>query len=106
MLSLIAALALFAAPDPAAAPPEPPAKPAALGPPVTVSPVTSEAQIVYGIVEGKGQPKGKRVCFNDAVSGSKIPTKRCMDRQEFEQRQRDARDQIQRIQSDVRVPGG
>ena len=103
MLSMIAALVIFAAGDPAAEPP--PAKPAAPGQPVTVAPVTSEAQIVYGIVEGKGQPKGKRVCFNDAQSGSKIPTKRCMDRQEFEQRQRDARDQLQRIQADIRAPG-
>ena len=107
MLSLIAALALFAAADPAAAPAQPPpAKPGTLGPPVTVAPVTSEAQIVYGVVEGKGQPKGKRVCFNDAVLGSKIPTKRCIAREEFEQRQRDARDHMQRIQADVRAPSG
>ena len=43
-------------------------------------------------------------CFNDAVLGSKIPTKRCIAREEFEQRQRDARDHMQRIQADVRSP--
>ena len=97
MLSFILAAALQAA---AAAPPSEPAK----LPPTTVAPVTAEAQIVYGVVEGKGQPKAKRVCFNDAQLGSKIPTKRCISREEFEQRQRDNRDQIQRIQADARAP--
>ena len=97
MLPLILAAALQA--GAAAAPPEP-AKP----PPTTVSPVTAEAQIVYGVVEGKGQPKGKRVCFNDPVSGSKIPTKRCMDREEFERRQRDNREYMRRLQDDARAP--
>lgn len=98
MLSLILAAALQAA-APAAAPAAEPANP-----PTNVSPVTSEAPIVYGIVEGKGQPKPKRVCFNDPVLGSKIPTKRCMDRDEFERRQHDARDYTRRIQDDARAP--
>ena len=98
MLSLVLAAALQA--TPAAAPAEPPKAPA----PTTVAPVTSEAPIVYGVVEGKGQPKSKRVCFNDAESGSKIPTKRCMDREEFERRQRDNRDYMRRLQDDARAP--
>ena len=101
LLIAFTALALFAAADPPAAPP---AKPTAVGQPVTVAPVTSEAQIVYGVIEGKGQPKAKRVCFNDAQLGSKIPTKRCISREEFEQRQRDNREHLQRIQSDARAP--
>ncbi|MBL8771454.1 MAG: hypothetical protein JNK30_08740 [Phenylobacterium sp.] len=92
MLSLILAAALLQAD----------ASPAA---PVTVAPVTSEgAQIVYGLVEGKGQAKSKRVCFNDAMLGSKIPTKRCMDREEFERRQRDNREFTRKIQDDARAP--
>ncbi|MBX3484238.1 hypothetical protein [Phenylobacterium sp.] len=85
-------------------PATPPASP---GQTVTVAPVTAEGQaITYGIIEGKGQPKPKKVCFNDAQSGSKIPVKRCMDRKVFEQQKNDARDQIYRIQSDVRSPTG
>jgi hypothetical protein len=106
MLAPLAALLLLAAPDPAQPASEamPAAKPVAPGQTVTVAPVTAEGEAIsYGIVEGKGQPKGKRVCFNDPVLGSKIPTKRCMDRKEFEQRKNEARDQIYRIQSDVRV---
>jgi hypothetical protein len=97
MLPLILAACLQAS---AAVAPVDPAKP----PPTTVAPVTAEGQIVYGVIEGKGQPKSKRVCFNDAQSGSKIPTKRCMDREAYEQRQRDAREHVQRIQSDARAP--
>lgn len=103
MLASTAALFLLAQ-DPAT---PPPAAPTAPGQTVTVAPVTSEGQaITYGIVEGKGQPKPKKVCFNDAQSGSKIPVKRCMDRKEFEQQKNDARDHIYRIQSDVRSPSG
>ena len=101
MLSLILATLLQAG-----APADPASPPAAPGQTVTVAPVTSEGQaITYGIVEGKGQPKPKKVCFNDAQSGSKIPVKRCMNRKEFEQQKNDARDQLYRIQSDVRSPG-
>lgn len=99
MLAPLAALFLLAQ-DPTT----PPAAPVAPGQTVTVAPVTSEGQaITYGIIEGKGQPKPKKVCFNDAQSGSKIPVKRCMDRKEFEQQKSEARDQLYRIQSDVRV---
>jgi hypothetical protein len=97
MLSLILA-GLLQATAPAAAPPAP------VPTPTTVAPVTSEASITYGIVEGKGQPKPKKVCFNDPTLGSKIPTKRCMDRQEFERRQRDNREYTRKIQDDARAP--
>jgi hypothetical protein len=107
MLAPLAALFLLAAADPPPADAMPAAPPVAPGQTVTVAPVTAEGEpIVYGIIEGKGQPKPKKVCFNDAQLGSKIPTKRCMDRQEFEQRKNDARDHINRILSDVRSPTG
>ena len=97
MLASLAALFLLAAA-------EAPSPPAAQGQPVTVAPVTAEGPpIVYGVVEGKWHSKTKRVCFNDPVLGSKIPTKRCMKRAEFEQLKAEARDQLNRIQSDVRV---
>ena len=98
MLSLILAAALQAGAPAAPAPAD------AARPPATVAPVTAEAPIVYGIVEGKGRAKPKRVCFNDPVLGSKIPTKRCMDREEFEQRQRDNREYTRKIQDDARAP--
>lgn len=97
MLSLILA-AMLQAGAPAASHPAPASAP------TTVAPVTSEAALTYGIVEGKGQAKGKKVCFNDPVLGSKIPTKRCMDRDEFEQRQRETRDYTRKIQDDARAP--
>lgn len=98
MLSLILAALLQAAP--AADPATPPPAPA----PTTVSPATAQAPMKFGIVEGKNQVKGEKVCFNDPVLGSKIPTKRCMDREEFERRQRDTRDYVRRIQDDARAP--
>lgn len=106
MIATLAALAFIAAHDPARpAQPDPlaPPKPVSTGQTTTVAPVTAEAQIIYGVIEGKGQAKPKKVCFNDPVLGSKIPSKRCIDRTEFEQRQLEARDEIYRIQSDVRA---
>jgi hypothetical protein len=102
MLSLILAAALQAG-APAVEAGADPARPPA-SPPVTVEPVTAEAPIVYGVVEGRGQPKPKRVCFKDPTLGSKIPTKRCMDREEFERRQAESRDYVRRIQSDAQAP--
>ena len=49
-------------------------------------------------------PKGEKVCFKDAISGSKMPTKRCVDRKEFEARQRDERVYLEAIQRDARAP--
>ncbi len=73
------------------------------GRPVTVAPAEVEAPIRYGLREGKTALKSKRVCFNDPILGSKIPTKRCMDRAEFERRREEARDHTTKIQLDSRV---
>jgi hypothetical protein len=98
MLSLIlAALLQAGAPaDPAAPPPAPTV--------TTVAPATAQPPMKFGIIEGKNQVKGEKVCFNDPVLGSKIPTKRCMDREEFQRRQRDTRDYVRKIQDDARAP--
>lgn len=60
----------------------------------------------YGIVEGRHAPKGKQVCFRVAVSGSKIPTRRCMNREAFQQRQQDSKDHLDAVQRDARVQTG
>lgn len=73
------------------------------GRPTVVAPAEVEAPIRYGLREGKGSLKSKRVCFNDPILGSKIPTKRCMDRTEFERRRQESRDYTNRIQLDSRV---
>ncbi|MEW5686424.1 MAG: hypothetical protein AB1942_16020 [Pseudomonadota bacterium] len=71
--------------------------------PTVVAPAEIEAPIRYGLREGKGTLKSKRVCFNDPIIGSKIPTRRCMDRAEFERRREEARDHTNKIQLDSRV---
>lgn len=50
--------------------------------------------------------RASEVCFRDPVSGSKIPTRRCMSREAFEQRQQDAKDHLDAIQRDARIQGG
>jgi hypothetical protein len=95
MLSMILAIALQVSAEPT----PPPA-----APPTQVAPATATAPIVYGVVEGRNAPKPERVCFNDPVLGSKIPTKRCMDRDEFKRRQQDAKDHLIAIQRDARAP--
>jgi len=95
MLSMILAIALQASAEPAA----PPATP-----PTPVAPATVQAPIVYGVIEGKNAPKSERVCFNDPVLGSKIPTKRCLSRDEYKRRQQDAKDHLIAIQHDARAP--
>jgi hypothetical protein len=71
--------------------------------PNVVAPAEVEAPIRYGVREGKDSLKSKRVCFNDPILGSKIPTKRCMDRAEFERRREEARDHTSKIQLDSRI---
>jgi len=100
MLSMILAIALQAGAETAPQPAAPPA------PVTTVAPATAQAPIVYGVVEGRNAPKSERVCFNDPVLGSKIPTKRCISREEFKRRQQDAKDQMVAIQHDARAPLG
>lgn len=99
LLVALAALSMFAAepPDAGSAPsPKAPAKAA--------TQADADRELSFGIVEGKDQPKSKRVCFNDPVSGSRIPTKRCMDRDEFYRRQAEARQYTDQIQRDARAP--
>ncbi|TAJ69947.1 MAG: hypothetical protein EPO51_20715 [Phenylobacterium sp.] len=82
-------------------------EPGATSPKGVMTPVTGiPGEPPYGIVEGRHIPKGKQVCFRDPVSGSKIPTRRCMSREAFEQRQQDAKDHLDAIQRDARVQAG
>lgn len=60
----------------------------------------------YGAPEGRRVVKREQVCFRDPVLGSKIPTRRCMDREAFEQRQQEAKDHLDAIQRDARSPTG
>lgn len=59
----------------------------------------------YGVAQGRYVQKGRQVCFRDPVSGSKIPTRRCMSREAFLQRQQDSKDHLDAIQRDARVQG-
>lgn len=96
MISLLIAIAMAGAdPPPAAQTPGAAPQPAA---------EQTEEGLTFGIIEGKDQPKPKKVCFNDPVSGSRIPTKRCMDRDEFYRRQAEARQYTEQIQRDARAP--
>jgi hypothetical protein len=100
MIALLIAVALSAAEPPAAAG-TPDLKPAT----VAAAPAAdTAAEPTFGIVEGKHQPKGEKVCFNDPVLGSRIPTKRCMNRDEFYRRQAEARQYTDQIQRDARAP--
>ena len=100
MLPALIAIAMFAAgQDAAATPVEPKA------PQTEVSPATVQGEkLRYGVVEGRKVEKTGKVCFNDAASGSKIPTKRCMDREEFKIRQREQQEYLGRFQREVSLP--
>jgi hypothetical protein len=43
-------------------------------------------------------------CRNEAPMGTRIPTKRCYNKQEFKMRQLDERKALDRIQADARAP--
>lgn len=103
MLSIILATALQTATPSLSDPAEEIYLRAEPGRPTTVAPAEVEAPIRYGLREGKGALKSKRVCFNDPIIGSKIPTRRCMDRAEFERRREEARDHTTKIQLDARI---
>jgi len=60
----------------------------------------------YGLQLGRNAPKTQQVCFRDPVVGSKIPTRRCMSREMFVQRQQDSKDHTDSIQRDARVQTG
>jgi hypothetical protein len=83
------------------------AEPVVASPKGVMAPVTSlPGEPPYGMPQGRHVAKGKQVCFRDAVSGSKIPTKRCMSREAIEQRQQDSKDHLDAIQRDARVQAG
>src|SRR5262245_25674820 len=100
LMSLMIVVALLAlAQEPAVQPAA--ATPPAAVKPTEVAPADVEGPIKYGIIEGRNQPKPKKVCFDDAVSGSRIPTKRCMDRKEFMERQQETREYIGKFQREI-----
>lgn len=83
------------------------AEPIVASPKGVVTPATSlPGEPPYGMPQGRHVPKGQQVCFRDPVSGSKIPTRRCMSREAFEQRQQDSKDHLDAIQRDARVQAG
>jgi hypothetical protein len=93
MLFVILALALRVGGEPAEAAPK-----------GVVAPMTSiPGEPPYGMAEGRRAPKARQVCFRDPVSGSKIPTRRCMSREQFVERQQDSKDHLDSIQRDARV---
>jgi hypothetical protein len=82
-------------------------EPVIASPKGVMAPVTSlPGEPPYGMPQGRHVAKGKQVCFRDPVSGSKIPTKRCMSREAFEQRQQDSKDHLDTIQRDSRIQAG
>lgn len=87
----------------AAAPAAEPTKGADKATEVAPATVTGDTN-VYGIVEGKNVPKTEKVCFKDPVSGSHIPTKRCMNRDQFYEKQRETREYIEKFQREVSIP--
>jgi len=93
MLFVILALALRVGGDPGVAAPKGVAAPAASLP----------GEPPYGAPQGRSVAKGEQVCFRDPISGSKIPTRRCMSREMFVQRQQDSKDHLDAIQRDARV---
>jgi hypothetical protein len=101
MLSVILSVALHSAALHAGA------EPVIASPKGVMAPMTSlPGEPPYGLVQGRHVAKGKQVCFRDPVSGSKIPTKRCMSREAFEQRQQDSKDHLDAIQRDARIQTG
>jgi hypothetical protein len=83
------------------------AQPVTASPKGVMAPMTSlPGEPPYGLSQGRHVVRGKQVCFRDPVSGSKIPTKRCMSREAFEQRQQDSKDHLDTIQRDSRIQAG
>jgi len=101
MLSVILSIALHAGALHAGA------EPVTASPKGVMAPMTSlPGEPPYGMIQGRHVAKGKQVCFRDPVSGSKIPTRRCMSREAFEQRQQDSKDHLDAIQRDARIQTG
>lgn len=69
-----------------------------------MAPVTSiPGEPPYGLRIGRNASKSDQVCFRDPVVGSKIPTRRCMSREMFVQRQQDSKDHLDAVQRDARI---
>jgi len=97
MLSAILAIALLHAG----------AQPATAAPKGVMAPVTDiPGEPPYGLPQGRNVSKGGQVCFRDPVVGSKIPTRRCMSREMFVQRQQDSKDHLDAVQRDARIQTG
>jgi hypothetical protein len=83
------------------------AEPATASPKGVMAPVTGiPGEPPYGMAQGRHVTKGRQVCFRDPVVGSKIPTRRCMSRAMFVQRQQDSKDHLDAVQRDARVQAG
>lgn len=101
MIALLLALAAQAA-DPAAAAPVAPPAPSARAV-QSSDPVTTLATGA-GANRKRGGNSDERFCRNEAPMGTRIPVKRCYNKQEFEQRQLEERRALEKIQADARAP--
>ena len=91
MIGLLAALALQAAG----------AAPAAAG---AAAPV--QGVVVQPAKAQKGGNKDELICKSENPMGSKIPVKKCYNKQEYQQRRLEERRALDRIQADARAPRG
>ncbi|HEY8617058.1 hypothetical protein [Phenylobacterium sp.] len=94
MTPMLLALALLAQ-DPSAAEAT---KPAVAAPPV------AEAAAATPTKAKKVGNDDETFCRNEAPMGTRIPKKRCYNKQEFKMRQLDERKNLDRIQADARAP--
>lgn len=94
MISMFLAMALLAQ-DPAADP----AKPA----PVTAAPAVAAGEAIPTKAK-KGGNSDERFCRNEAPMGTRIPKKRCYNKQELEMRRLEERRALEKIQNDARAP--
>lgn len=95
MISAILAAALLAAADPSVDPAKPTTVETA---PVAVSDTATPTKAK------KGGNSDERFCRNEAPMGTRIPKKRCYNKQEFQMRQLEERRALEKIQNDARAP--
>jgi hypothetical protein len=101
MIGLLFALAVQAADpavEPPTAPPAPPARAAQAADPVATLATGAGAN------RKRGGNSDERFCRNEAPMGTRIPVKRCYNKQEFQQRQIEERRALEKIQADARAP--
>lgn len=94
MISMFLAMALLA---------QDPAVDAAKAAPVTATPVASAGEATPTKAK-KGGNSDERFCRNEAPMGTRIPKKRCYNKQELEMRQLEERRALEKIQNDARAP--